>query len=231
MTSLCRYCAVGFWEECVNPTLDEETGLITPCGAVSTAVEESEKRSVGRPVSDPSEVKDFLSTGRKRAAMLRPIYNGEVCEWAGLKWSGGGVHPIVGCRGNKVAAVKKHENLPEGTTSRGELHHGPDKNTLNNSIKVNLHMICAIDHERWHVLNNPEYGKRPTSADEKYEPLVPYYAHDGLTKATEEELTASEEWWATPKAQRGPYPIDKPDQALLIEPLGFIPVLDENPFD
>jgi len=41
----------------------------------------------GRPMSEPSEITDIISTGRKRAAMMYPIFKDMVCEWAHLKES------------------------------------------------------------------------------------------------------------------------------------------------
>jgi len=53
------------------------------------------ERGVGRPMSEPSDIRDVTSTGRKRAAMMYPIFKDMVCEWAGLAKAGGGVEPII----------------------------------------------------------------------------------------------------------------------------------------
>jgi hypothetical protein len=85
-------------------------------------------------------VTDPGSTGRKRAVKIKPIEPGDKCEWAGLAKAGGGIIPIIGCGGNDAETV----------------HHGPDKNTLNNS-EENLHAICWVCHNRWHGINDPLY--------------------------------------------------------------------------
>src|SRR5690606_19815102 len=121
----------------------------------------------------PSEISDPLSTGRKRAAMLLPIMTGMVCEWAGLKWAGGGVQPIVGCRGNTLAEFKSNADRPEGIDSRGERHHGPDKAVLNNAVGRNLHAICSECHPRWHELNDPSYGTKRGDAHLQWLPSEP----------------------------------------------------------
>ena len=51
---------------------------------------EVESRGVGRPMSEPSEITDIMSTGRKRAAMMYPIFKDMKCEWANLRYAGGG---------------------------------------------------------------------------------------------------------------------------------------------
>tara|TARA_S200002703_G_scaffold36309_1_gene31427 strand:+ start:43 stop:630 length:588 start_codon:yes stop_codon:yes gene_type:complete len=147
-----------------------------------------EKNSVGRPMSEPSDITDITSTGRKRAAMMYPIFKNMTCEWAGLKFAGGGVEPIVGCAGNIIQPTKGPD--------KGDRHHGPDKNVINNSPQ-NVHRICSKCHNRWHAKNNKYYGERP-APDEAYVPLPEYdwQAHDPETKATEEEIEQSESWWA-----------------------------------
>ena len=135
-----------------------------------------------------ADLKDVLSTGRKRAAEAKPLEEGTICEWAGLKYAGGGVVPIIGCPGNKL------------TKNRGQYarHHGPDKNVLNNDLK-NLHLICPTCHNRWHTLNDPYYGdgtgaSRPP-AGEEWLPDMPWQAHDPDTKATEMEIFENETEW------------------------------------
>src|ERR1043166_6676629 len=70
------------------------------------------------------DVRDPKSTGRKRAAQLYPINNADPCEWRGKRNCGGGTNPIIGC----LQGFQIHR------------HHGPDKNTLNNS-EGNVHRI------------------------------------------------------------------------------------------
>ena len=135
---------------------------------VMADVREAVANAVGRPLKDPSEMKDALSTGRKRAAEAIPdhMLEGMICEWALLKEAGGGKHPIKGCHGNKA-------------TNR---HHGPDKNTLNNSrspdTERNLHGICAFCHNEWHAKNDGDYsGERPKD-DTPWVPEGDYALHD-----------------------------------------------------
>lgn len=119
---------------------------------------------------------DPISTGRKLAAQAAPIEPGMVCEWAGLKNAGGGVVPIVGCVGRPAS----------------DRHHGPDKNTMNNMVGVNLHRICDHCHNTWHALNDPYYGERP----DQTKPFIPVghecLPHDPKTKASREEILEAE---------------------------------------
>lgn len=181
---------------------------------------------------DPSEITDPTSTGRKRAAMVAPILTGMTCEWAGLKWAGGGTQPIVGCEGTTLADVKRNADLPEGIGSRGDRHHGPDKATLNNSPGVNLHRICASCHTRWHELNDPSYETDRRDAQFEWLPSVPYWMHDPTTKATDDDREANETFWATPKQKRAGYPVELPDEDGLRYPVEeSILNTDENPFE
>lgn len=103
---------------------------------------------MGRPVKDGTDMLDAESTGRKRAAELLPteILNTMICEWALLQEAGGGVYPIKGCHGNVAT----------------DRHHGPNKNTLYNERRVNLHAICSFCHNLWHARNDSTYdGERP----------------------------------------------------------------------
>ena len=159
-------------------------------------------REVGRPMSEAHEIVDVLSTGRKRAAMLYPIYDGMLCEWAGLKNAGGGVVPIIGCDNNRLSPKKGGD----GELVQGDVHHGPDKNTLENS-PGNAHRICAYCHHRWHAANDKFYGKRPTKEDGKVDGTKPFLpldeyewtAHDPETKATQEEIEENEIYWSSRK--------------------------------
>jgi len=161
-------------------------------------------RGEGR-VKTPGAIKDWESTGRKRAAEIAPIFEGMVCEAAFLKFAGGGVNPIVGCAGSHIFAK------PEDKSLRGDRHHGPDKNVLNNAPGVNLHRWCTTCHNRWHAINDKFYdldtGKslRP-KPDTQYFPSAPYWLHDPITRANEAEYDASEEWWDTPAGSRPDYP-------------------------
>lgn len=122
---------------------------------------------------------DPESTGRKRAAKAIPDeqLSGMICEWALLKEAGGGQFPIRGCHGNKAT----------------DRHHGPDKNTLNNERRINLHAICSFCHNEWHAKNDSTYeGVRPKD-DTPWVPVGEYKLHnpDG-PKLTVKEAIAFE---------------------------------------
>jgi hypothetical protein len=119
---------------------------------------------IGRPPKDASDMEDAESTGRKQAAKLLPteILDTMICEWALLKEAGGGIHPITGCHGNKAT----------------DRHHGPNKNTLYNERRVNLHAICSYCHNLWHAKNDNTYeGTRPKD-DTPWNPVGEFKPHD-----------------------------------------------------
>lgn len=231
----CMYCNFGVCAECSEPREDEvstepSTGLVlVRCccdgmgyrpGSLSLAETFMANRDDDAEIDDlPSrekaghEMKDVLSTGRKRAAKAAPIPEGMVCEWAGLMHAGGGVVPIIGCLGNPAS----------------DRHHGCDKNVLNNVVGVNLHRICDIDHARWHTMNDPYYGERPPDGD-AFLPLPGYqcFMHDRHAKAEPEDQLANELWWQTPVGERPAYRawktsgltnVERSD-TLFIEPIG-----------
>jgi hypothetical protein len=182
---------------------DEPDALLCCCETVSLIPEPKERLGVGRPMLDPNDITDIKSTGRKRAAMVAPIFDGMVCEWAGLKYAGGGVQPIVGCLGTLITEAK----------GSGERHHGPDKNVLNNSVGVNLHRICQNCHKRWHALNDPYYAPVRPDASEQYLPLTEHvsFAHDPITQASDEDKDLSVDYWMTRTEKRGSYPVELPE--------------------
>lgn len=220
----CWACIVSLHEECfeVKPVEDAEDWLWFTCcckerGQEAVAWVDDPRTGV----APPEDVTDVLSTGRKRAAMVAVIYPGQVCEWAWLRSAGGGVGGgIIGCTGNRIADVKKNTDVPANADMRGERHHGPDKNVLNNSVGVNLHRICAECHKRWHAVMDRYYeGERP-STEESWLPVAPtgsgmsMKAHDPKTRATAEELEFSEAWWSLRAEKRGDYPflqLDEPE--------------------
>ena len=145
-THMCVACAAGIFEECINPKWesDSEGTWMIPC-AVEFVFDVGggsvEKGPAGRPTAAPNEITDPRSTGRKRAAMLAPILTGQTCAWAGLRHAGGGPIPILGCNGHQLIEQKGGDE--DNGLWQGDRHHGPDKNTLNNSVGMNLHSICV----------------------------------------------------------------------------------------
>lgn len=224
---MCIPCALRMHEECYEPvTLEatDESGTTTIEGkppvysrcCCYSEVSESSDSAGGMAITErvikpreatkePAEILDPISTGRKRAAQLKPIIEGMVCEWAKLKYAGGGVIPIVGCSGTVLTRDKGNKERT------GNIHHGPDKSTLNNSDE-NLHRICPRCHNRWHTLNDPYYGERPPGGA----PFVPNTTepirdHDKHTLATDEELMYSEAWWKLPTEVKAVTPFRKAD--------------------
>ena len=184
----CIACAADYHEECYVPLMANDDGDIYCCCPADALGGEP---SVRGPLKIGIEMRDVLSTGRKRAANAFPLPGpGEPpmdCEWKGLRNAGGGVKPIVGC-------------FSGNATDR---HHGPDKSTLNNE-PGNVHRICSTCHNRWHARNDPHYGKRPDAGL----PFVPVGGlecldHDPLTEATTEEIVkAGIEWQSNPQTRK-----------------------------
>ena len=165
------YCDLGWPDECdKGPECSTHN---RPLGQVP------EQRSL----KDSDEVSDPKSTGRKRAVLVKPITEGMLCEWTKLKNAGGGIFPIVGCLGNPATNV----------------HHGPDKNTLNNNLE-NLHRICSVCHNRWHTRNDPTYS--PDIPGQEWVPNGEFVPHDSETLATTEDILKSEAYWASPVNKR-----------------------------
>ncbi len=124
-------------------------------------------------------MKDPVSTGRKRAAVLYPISGGQVCAWAWRKNCGGGIDPIIGCTGRPASHI----------------HHGPDKSTLNNDSS-NISLVCEFCHNRWHVANDKYYGTRPAD-NSTWIPHVNIIGKviqtlDDMQKATKQEILLEE---------------------------------------
>lgn len=182
MPIVCSYCPVGLHFTCLTFNQADE------CCCPQTQTIESSGERQGR-LKDAAHMRDPLSTGRKRAAQLFPLPGKddpeEECEWAFLKYAGGGVKPIIGCGGNPMVAR----------------HHGPDKDIINNAVG-NVHRICVHCHNRWHTLNDPFYGTRPQPGT----PFVPLegevLAHDLDTLATDDERLANELYWHQNPAKR-----------------------------
>lgn len=133
--------------------------------------------------ADIGTLADVSSTGRKRVAKMYPITAGQVCEWAKLRYAGNGPKPIIGCMGNPAS----------------ELHHGPDKNTLNNEkasrgvgTRENVHVICSDCHNAWHAANDEFYPDYSRDAQQT-EPWIPYHPgewgpQDSTEQASFDEL-------------------------------------------
>lgn len=158
----CVSCALGRPEECLYGGC-----LIPPVAEPVTSLGEAFKERVHGGTA--KQLKDPLSTGRKRAAKLYPIHDSEPCEWRGQKNCGGGERPITGC-------------LSGNQESR---HHGPVKDTTRNH-QGNVHRICTKCHNRWHLLNDLIYDQ------ERYS-LLP---HDP-SPCGEDELWLYEAKWAS----------------------------------
>jgi hypothetical protein len=193
----CFPCSVGLYGECMNlQPIEGDLDHFLPCYNKQVAtVTESSTRGPGRPVKELGEDGDtpkrILDRGRKRAAMLYPLVEGMVCQWAGLRYAGGGVETIIGCRGNVLEAGQ----------NRHARHHGPNKSVVFND-QGNVHLICPTCHNRWHTLNDPYYGERPDAG----KPFVPVgydmLEHDPTTQATDQEITENEKWWQTAPTKR-----------------------------
>lgn len=204
--AVCWPCVVGLHEECLDTELiqpeEPEDAMVDDRWEVRCCCKSKlapldlvdvEKRGVGRPISEPGDITDVTSTGRKRAALMYPIFDGMICEWAGLKFAGGGIKPVIGCDGNLLYAER-------GKYGR---HHGPNKSVLENN-PANVHRICMTCHNRWHALNNEFYGERP-AADQPYLPDPKHgecLKHDPDTMATDEERDINEARWAQRKTER-----------------------------
>ena len=140
---------------------------------------------------------DPASTGRKRQAKMYPITVGQVCEWSGLAGHlGDGVEFMVGCVNNPAT----------------DLHHGPDKNTLNNEKaswgvgdRENTHIICSECHNSRHAKDDPHYPEYDR-VDDQARPWLPIYP-EGYTpevrEATRDELWAEEERRKADRDRRG----------------------------
>lgn len=197
--TVCLACKASFHDECEdmwNGVLAENSfccceGLFSLDGngrSISDVEEDIEAYFEGYTGSKAlDEYADPISTGRKEAAKKFPINPGMVCEWAWLRYAGGGVEPIIGCPGHPAEAI----------------HHGPDKNTMRN-VEGNIHRICAECHNRWHAANDKHYGERPTTPDGGVDASVPFHPidedgnrydplpHDSVTLAPDEQVHAED---------------------------------------
>lgn len=182
-SSPCTECQIGWHNECrsiLTGTLDSEGAFFICCCEQEAQQIKPTDGVFRRALKEGEAIKDQTSTGRKRAALVKPISPGDICEWSGLKLAGGGVVPIIGCRDNLATNI----------------HHGPDKSTLNNDLE-NLHKICATCHNRWHKVNDPFYPKQRPEGGAPYLPEnLTCKPHDPDTLATEADYEANEKKWS-----------------------------------
>jgi hypothetical protein len=136
----------------VRPERTKSTRVLT--GTVRNGKKINRGRNngrMGRPEKEIGEFDDILSSGRKRAAKLYRIEQGQICEWAWREYNGGGVEPVTGCSGRAARHI----------------HHGPDKSTFNNDRDSNISIICTFCHQLWHARNDKYYeGERPQDGSE-----------------------------------------------------------------
>lgn len=187
--NMCLPCAAKDHYLCWYPLIDKcccFTESRRPIEDVQLPPVEN-KSILGGYQKSPEAITDVTSTGRKRAAIMYPITDGMICEWATLALAGGGVIPIRGCVNSPATAI----------------HHGPDKNTLNNT-PTNVHRICADCHNRWHAANDAYYGERPAGT----EPFIPldgweWFGHNSITKADPQQmLSAAMGDWKSREARK-----------------------------
>lgn len=213
---VCPACSAGQHAECYTPEYQSKTAIsnsgfefeVWRIECCCHKESEAARIEPSKPVSlrdailggykADEDVKNSQWTGRKRAAALYPIEEGSICEWANLAYAGGGVEPVVGCRGNKITA-KRRDEVPEGYSS-GSIHHGPDKDTMNNNPE-NVHRVCQTCHNRWHSLNDPYYGERMEG--QSFLPLTgECRQHDTATLITENERAYDDAYWALPSKKK-----------------------------
>lgn len=166
----CPECGRGFhWEcelGCQLCHIGQEEKLRELKNTSTSPNYHSGRSQDGAPIKDPENVRDRLSTGRKRAAVDYPIFEHRPCEWQGKKNCGGGT-PVVGCMDGK----------------QRDRHHGPIKDPLENT-PGNVHRICSPCHHHWHAVNDPIYNEYEW-AKTKHDPQP----------ATELELVANKVFW------------------------------------
>lgn len=173
MSEICIHCVAGFPHPATSLCKKDDD-------AIAVEIKEA-VASLGRPPKDDADMKDPVSTGRKRAAEILPdhLLATMICEWALLKEAGGGNTPIEGCHGNIAT----------------DRHHGPDKNTLNNNraegAERNLHAVCSFCHNRWHAKNDPSYQTpRPFGAE--WLPVGDYKPHNNVDKMSVKQALINE---------------------------------------
>lgn len=219
MITECLACKNGWHAECIDSRPFADGFSTCCCYEVSTMAAQPQSPIPAIQVLDTrraekadEDIKDQTSTGRKRAAAMYPLPSvesgGMVCEWANLAMAGGGVQPIVGCEGNVIADTKEKVLNEDGSVRiwPGNIHHGPDKSTLNN-VPSNVHRVCPVCHNRWHALNDPYYSKIRPDAGMPHIPLSgEMKLHDAETQASPMEIAWSRDYWAIPTRKREKVP-------------------------
>lgn len=152
--TLCMYCAADMHFLCAHlEDIDDicccQGNATVPMNKDLNLSDRADDITIKRPVGRPKKEEGYinqLAAGRKYAARHFPIAEGKICEWAWSTNAGGGAIPIMGCSGRPATNI----------------HHGPDKSTLNNDRETNISQICAFCHNLWHAKNDPLYeGNRP----------------------------------------------------------------------
>lgn len=188
---MCPACLLRLHGECFAPVDSEGC-----CCFMETEGTPAARIIGGGAGKADEDLRDVTSTGRKRAAQLKPIIEDMVCEWANLLYAGGGAVPIIGCDGVTLTKAKSNGERT------GNIHHGPDKSTLNNS-DPNLHRICGRCHNRWHALNDPHYGKERPPQGAEWIPINGNVRnHDKFTLATPEQVAHFTKWLTLSEAER-----------------------------
>jgi hypothetical protein len=153
-----------------------------------------------RSAANIGELTDPKSTGRKRQARMYPIQKGQACEWAGKLIRLADLPEVVGCINSPAT----------------DLHHGPDKNTLNNEkvtwwegpigTHENTHLICSDCHNSLHAKHDafyPEYDRVKQQAQPWMPSHVDYGFQYELVAAPLEQLMAEEARRAADRERRG----------------------------
>lgn len=132
---MCLECLRGFHDECDSSPCC--------CPSIDPAMEDQQSTGTTERLSKRTRRDNVsVSAGRKRAAADYEIDPNLPCDWRGKLNCGGGFKPIPGC-------INGYQT---------DRHHGPDKNTTNNSDE-NIHLICKPCHNLWHRRNDPLYGE------------------------------------------------------------------------
>lgn len=178
----CIYCAADIHLYCGDDNScccagKENLSLnLSPTGDDDYSVTSQKKRG---PKFLTEGFKDALSAGRKRAARMYPIAEGQLCEWSFKKNCGGGIVPVMGCSGRLATNI----------------HHGPDKSVLNNE-RDNISIICAFCHNLWHAKNDEHYIEPRPADGREWLPLkneeLTIHALSDMEQATLEEIILHE---------------------------------------